>query len=226
MEKVKKLYFIYKTTNLKNGKFYIGKHETLNLNDGYLGSGKVLRNSVYFHGKENFKREILEFCEDSNTLNKRERDIVNEDLLKDPKCLNLVVGGQGGFGFWSEDHRKKFFDVAKKDAKIRGKKGNESFLHLMEDEEFKKNHYTKVSEGVKNYLTVNNKNGIWDGKCHTEKTKGLISISLSKLRKGENNTQFGTCWITNGNENKKIQKENPNIPEGWYKGRFLKKKLD
>jgi hypothetical protein len=33
-------YFVYKTTNLVNGKIYVGKHETDNLNDCYLGSGK------------------------------------------------------------------------------------------------------------------------------------------------------------------------------------------
>ena len=63
MEKDNKYYLVYITTNLINGKFYIGVHETHNLNDGYLGSGKILRNSVYYHGKENFKREILEFCD-------------------------------------------------------------------------------------------------------------------------------------------------------------------
>ena len=52
MEKENKLYFIYKTTNLKNEKFYIGAHVTENINDGYLGSGKVLRNSVNYYGKE------------------------------------------------------------------------------------------------------------------------------------------------------------------------------
>ena len=37
---------------------------------------------------------------------------------------------------------------------------------------------------------------------------------------GEANSQYGTMWITNGTENKKIKKENV-IPEGWYKGRIL-----
>lgn len=36
--------------------------------------------------------------------------------------------------------------------------------------------------------------------------------------KGEKNSQFGTCWITNGKENKKIKKEET-IPNGWKLGR-------
>ena len=40
-------------------------------------------------------------------------------------------------------------------------------------------------------------------------------------QKGENNSQFGSCWITNGIENKKIKKDS-NIPQGWYVGRKIK----
>lgn len=38
--------FVYMTTNLVNGKRYIGQHTTENLNDGYLGSGKILKNAI------------------------------------------------------------------------------------------------------------------------------------------------------------------------------------
>jgi len=46
---------------------------------------------------------------------------------------------------------------------------------------------------------------------------------LSRKNKGigSNNSQFGKCWITNGNESKKI-KNTEIIPDGWYKGRIGK----
>jgi len=57
-------HFIYKTTS-PSGKFYIGRHSTTNLDDGYLGSGKWIRS---LKDKSNLKREILEYCNSSNEL--------------------------------------------------------------------------------------------------------------------------------------------------------------
>ena len=94
--KEKKYHYIYKTTNLKNGKFYVGMHSTDNLDDGYLGSGKRLRYSIRKYGLKNFKLDILEVLPDRKSLEFREQQLVNEDLLKDPMCINLKLGGNGG----------------------------------------------------------------------------------------------------------------------------------
>jgi hypothetical protein len=53
----------------------------------------------------------------------------------------------------------------------------------------------------------------------SKETKTKIGEANSFRQKGSKNSQFGTMWITNGIENKKIKKDLDNIPEGWYKGR-------
>lgn len=88
-------HYIYKTTNLINGKFYIGMHSTFNIEDGYLGSGKILSYSIKKYGKENFKIEIIEFLANRDLLKEREHELVNESLIKDPQCMNIRLGGGG-----------------------------------------------------------------------------------------------------------------------------------
>ncbi len=101
-------HIIYKTTNLLNGRFYIGMHSTDNLEDGYLGSGKRIKAEVKKYGKENFKREILEVVSSRNLLQELESQIVNIALLADPLCLNLKNGGEGGGKLWNEEHKEKW----------------------------------------------------------------------------------------------------------------------
>lgn len=66
---------IYKTTNLVNGKQYIGKDKHNNPN--YLGSGTILRLAIRKHGKNNFKKEILEVCSSNEELIEREEYWLN-----------------------------------------------------------------------------------------------------------------------------------------------------
>ena len=61
------------------------------------------------------------------------------------------------------------------------------------------------------------------GKTHKLETKEKIGKTNSINQKGVKNSQFGTMWITNGTDNKKIKKDSC-IPLGWYKGRITKNK--
>lgn len=61
---------IYKTTNLINGKIYIGQYS--GKRKSYLGSGIILKQAVKKYGKENFKRDTLEVCCSRKQLNDRE----------------------------------------------------------------------------------------------------------------------------------------------------------
>lgn len=89
-------HFIYKTTNIINGKYYIGAHSTNNVDDGYLGSGKLLRKSIEKYGRENFIREILLYCENIEELYNKESQIISEHLGNN-MCYNVKPGGKGGW---------------------------------------------------------------------------------------------------------------------------------
>lgn len=91
--KRRKYHIIYKTTCSVTGKWYIGLHSTDNLDDGYQGSGSRLWKSIKKHGKDQHQTEILEHCADRATLILREAEIVNDDLLADPQCMNVIKGG-------------------------------------------------------------------------------------------------------------------------------------
>ena len=168
----KKFHFIYKTTNVINEKFYIGMHSTNDLNDGYLGSGKYLWNSIKKYGKDNFKIEILEFLSDTEKLKVRERELVNEDMLKDDLCMNLTMGGVGGT-FKGRKHSEET-KLKMRETKLRMKS---SWVT------------SEYREKLSNSLLGKNKgNHTNKGRKHTDAAKLKISLShkgvkLSELHK-------------------------------------------
>lgn len=107
------LYILYKTTNLVNDKTYIGIHKTNNLDDGYLGSGFSLIKAVNKYGKENFKREILEFCNSYDELLELEKLYVDSDWVRDKSNYNQKTGGQSA-GILSDESKKKISETLKR----------------------------------------------------------------------------------------------------------------
>ena len=93
----RKYHYIYKITRVdSSGKFYIGMHSTDDLGDGYFGSGTLLAKSIKKHGKDKHVKEILEHLPTREALKLREKELVNEELLGNKKCMNLKLGGEGG----------------------------------------------------------------------------------------------------------------------------------
>lgn len=97
-------FIIYEITNKLNGKFYIGKHKTKNLDDGYMGSGKVLKNAIKKHGIENFSKKILFTFDNEDDMNAKEVELV----VLNEQSYNLCPGGHGGFGYINSNDIPKF----------------------------------------------------------------------------------------------------------------------
>lgn len=208
--KEKKYHFIYKTTNQINGKYYVGMHSTNELNDGYIGSGTLLWHSIKYHGRENFKMEILEFLPNRKELIQREKDLVNDNLLNEPMCMNLRYGGVGGEIRFTDEIKAK---IGKTNSVKQKGNLNSQYGKIW------------VTNGVENKKIKDKDlipNGWRIGRILGSEFGKLMSNKLKGTRIGSQNTQYGTCWITNGIESKKVKKTET-IPDGWKLGRKMNK---
>ena len=134
-----KQYYIYLTTNLIDGKQYIGQHKG-NINDKYLGSGVLLIKAIKKYGKENFKKEILEICSEDNLDEREKYWIKYYNAYEDDNFYNLNEGGQQGDGWASA--RKWFLNHPKEAYEIHFK----NYQNLLE---WQKNNPKKVQENIK-----------------------------------------------------------------------------
>lgn len=191
---------------------------TNNLNDGYMGSGKLIFRAIKKHGLENFKKEILHVFDNEEDMNDKEKELV----VVSEETYNLCPGGHGGFGYINSNNLA--FGGNQKEASERGW---ESLLKKMQkDKNFSKKRIQDSLRGLElasKALKEKYPNGTkgFLGKNHKKETKIKMSLSQKGKHSGEKNSQYGTCWITNGIENKKIKKKELDIwiELGYLKGR-------
>lgn len=215
----KKHYVIYQVTNLLNGKIYIGKHETFDINDDYMGSGKLVKRAIEKYGVENFKKEILFDFETKEEMNAKEKELVNESFVAREDTYNLTLGG---YGSWKHcqgsahnnlhNHRRTGF-LRLIDAGI---KFNIERLAKMTEEE-KNAMYMNISNGVRRHYKEFGSH--WQGRKHSQESKEKIS----KARKGTGcgclNNNFGKHWYTNPQTGESHPFKEEDVPEGWIKGK-------
>lgn len=178
---MKKFNFIYKTTNLINNRVYIGKHSTDNLDDNYLGSGKLIKQAINKYGRDNFKREILEFCNNEEGLNKKEvKLIMEQNSTKRSFGYNIANGGEGTLGLVHSEETKLGFSLNRMGDK------NPNFNNKMSDSSKNRisvaNTGRKVSKEMRRKLSISN-----IGKIRSEESKE----KYRKANLGDKNPMFG-----------------------------------
>ena len=213
------LHTIYKITNRLNGKIYIGKHSTNDINDNYMGSGKYIKKAIIKYGVENFIKEVLFIFNDEKEAYDMEKQIVNENFIKRIDVYNAIVGGDP---FESIDSNIELRKDKNKKAAISMNRINWS------NPEFRERNRERMIEQNKRLrkLGVLKNPPNWTGKIHREESKKKIGEKNSTNQKGEKNSQYGTCWIYHVElGNKKINKIylDEYLSNGWVKGRVIKK---
>ena len=199
--------FIYITTNMVNGKRYLGQKRIEFGIDwhSYLGSGKALKTAIKLYGKENFSRNIVYFCYSEDELNQVEYDLsVFLDVVKSPDWYNMVLGGKGKSGYkMSEeqieanrkkaikqmqdpDMRKYLSNLAKERNNTDDAKERQSAMmkELWQDDEFRK----KVANNLPD--RSGDKHPMFGYQWSDEQRKHMSEVKTGK-RCGEDATFFG-----------------------------------
>lgn len=159
---MKKFNYIYLIRNNTNNKIYIGKHSTDNLDDGYMGSGKIIKRAIKKEGDENFTKEILSYADTLKTLNFLERFYIKKYKARNSDIgYNLTDGGDGGA--WNKGVPAKLESKIKMSKAHIGKKRG------------------SMSDETKHKLSVINK-----GKCLSDEVK----LKMSNSRKGKTRKPF------------------------------------
>jgi group I intron endonuclease len=116
--------YIYITTNLIDGKRYIGQRK-FGKREPYFGSGKYLKNALKKYGIENFKKEILCECETKEELDVKEKYYIQQyNATKVNNFYNISPGGDGGSSKGPTSNRfgKPHDDIARMHLRMAWKK--------------------------------------------------------------------------------------------------------
>lgn len=169
---------IYKTTNLINKKIYIGKDKYNN--PKYLGSGKILNQAIKKYGKENFIKEIVEYCDSQDELNIKEKFWIAKLNSRNSKIgYNIAEGGSGGDTISTNPRNyiiRKIHSEKMKSAKFNKKIGTKKPICQKKDDPNWKNPIKGITNGRKGVPS---------------KLKGIKRPEHSKRMMGKNNPSYG-----------------------------------
>jgi group I intron endonuclease len=155
---------VYITTNLVNGKQYIGRDM---YNDpSYLGSGKLLIKAIQKYGREYFEKTILQECSSLNELKLAEEYWIRYyDAANNSKFYNILNSSTGG------DSLTNHPDIEIIKEKIRSARKKQIIKHSTETKQ-------KISESQRGDKAY------WYGKTLSDSARNKISIAhKGKMKK-------------------------------------------
>jgi len=181
-------HLIYKTTNIINNKSYVGQHRTTVLDDGYLGSGILIRNAFKKYGKENFRKDIIYISFNGQDLCEKEAHFI--------ELFNTHVS-VGGYNLMKGDKSSIYHDDSSKlkiSLAMTGSK-NPFFGKKHKNETRERMKGRKLGTSKWRRLNQFNESNPFYGKKHTEEYKQR----QRELNSGENNSQSKIYEMTSPN---------------------------
>jgi group I intron endonuclease len=188
---------IYKTTNLITGKFYIGKDKYNNPN--YLGSGVKLKDAIKKYGLQNFKKEIVEYCESYDYMNEREKFWIEYYQSINPTVgYNISTGGDGGDNFTNHLNKEEYRNKLSRASSITNKKLEQKrkidTINLWQNELYK----SKVISGIKKRYEDPEYKEKLKQSIKAAQNKPEVRKKKSEVQKGSKNSRWlGKIVVTN-----------------------------
>lgn len=243
-------YTVYKITNTINNKIYIGVHQTVDVDDNYMSSSKIVSAAITKYGTECFIKEILYYCDTPEDMYLKEAELVNAAFVGRDDTYNIKEGGVGGWGHWNNGCAAHIAACSKGSAPRKGvsvdgpfKKNDDRTRELSQyanevkaqkiadNPDVYKESYKLVSEHQLNNNSMKNK--CWcvpKGSTSYNEDKKVFDIAqipYGWIRNSEQRDigkrksgQYGNFWIYNP-KLKENRCISGEIPIGWLKGRKM-----
>ena len=199
-------YIIYQITCKTTSKIYIGKHQTKDVNDGYMGSGKDLGHAKKMYGLGNFTKQILHIFKTEEEMNLMEAELVTEEFCLREDTFNICPGGKGGWGYVNINKLNGTHKAAEKRKELMNDdswKSNWISVKIQGHQKFKEKYPDRVKQIAKNAANAviakygNINPGILAMNSEEATIKRSLTRKNKKFQQGPNNSQYGKRRIKN-----------------------------
>ena len=214
------MFCVYCITNNINKKTYIGQHKTDDLNDSYMGSGCLIKNSIKKYGLENFSKEILAITEIKENADVLEKVFIALYRAEGKAEYNLADGGTGGnlgetwkglvkqsmVGVYTDEIRKKMSDAHK--GQVAWNKGKNATPEQIEKNRLAHLGKKQSKECCKKHSDIMKE--LWEnGKIKRKSLKGLHHSEETKKKLSESHKGIhkNMTWVVIGGKRVWVNKE-------------------
>ena len=230
--------YIYLTTNLVNGKKYIGQHRSSCFDRSYYGSGVLLNRALSKYGKENFSVSILKECDSEEDLNESEIYFIKKyNAVINEEFYNVANGGLGHTCDPWNKGKRGVQKVTPKQLEALEKGRHLPASNKQKDQLRERRTGIEVSEYTRALLREKRKLQVFSketrqkmsermsGDKNPNRIKALTTGTLIKTREKIRDSQLGRRHIHKGTENKNVLPSELDyyLSNGWELGYYYNK---